>query len=53
MMMKDKYFSKLGKSVQEHLIKLGLEKPREFNLDNDNKITIITKPYRQILDALG
>ncbi|MDN9006823.1 GTP cyclohydrolase I FolE [Francisella tularensis] len=53
MMMKDKYCSKLGKSVQKHLIKLGLEQPREFNLDNDNKITIITKAYRQILDALG
>ncbi|MDE4982447.1 GTP cyclohydrolase I FolE, partial [Francisella tularensis subsp. holarctica] len=41
-MMKDKYCSKLCKSVQEHLIKLVLDHPREFNLDNDNKITIIT-----------
>ncbi|MDE4978232.1 GTP cyclohydrolase I FolE, partial [Francisella tularensis subsp. holarctica] len=41
MLMKDKYCSKLGKSVQEHLLKLGLEQPSECNLDNDNKSTII------------
>ncbi|APC91589.1 MULTISPECIES: GTP cyclohydrolase I FolE [Francisella] len=51
--MKDKYCSKLGKSVQQHLIKLGLEQPREFKLDNDTKIATIAKAYRQILDALG
>ncbi|MDE5010963.1 GTP cyclohydrolase I FolE, partial [Francisella tularensis subsp. holarctica] len=34
-------------------MKLALEQPREFNLDHENKITIITNAYRQILDALG
>ncbi|MFV9972585.1 MAG: GTP cyclohydrolase I FolE [Francisella endosymbiont of Hyalomma asiaticum] len=53
MIMKDRYCSKLGKNVQQHLIKLGLEQPREFNLDNDSKIATIAKAYRQILDALG
>lgn len=43
----------LGKRVKEHLIKLGLEQPREFNLDNDTKIEKISKAYREILDALG
>ncbi|MFV9931066.1 MAG: GTP cyclohydrolase I FolE [Francisella endosymbiont of Hyalomma asiaticum] len=53
MIMKGRYCSKLGKNVQQNLIKLGLEQPREFNLDNDSKIATIAKAYRQILDALG
>ncbi|AIT08732.1 GTP cyclohydrolase [Candidatus Francisella endociliophora] len=43
----------IGKKVRDHLIKLGLEQPREFNLDNDVKIEKISKAYGEILDALG
>ncbi|AJI75338.1 GTP cyclohydrolase I family protein [Francisella philomiragia subsp. philomiragia ATCC 25015] len=51
--MNDKYCSKLGRDVQQHLIKLGLEQARNFELDNDAKIAKISKAYREILDALG
>ncbi|MED7788791.1 GTP cyclohydrolase I FolE [Francisella sp. 19X1-34] len=51
--MANTYCSDLGKNVREHLIKLGLEQPREFNIDNDTKIEKISKAYREILDTLG
>ncbi|GAB4222415.1 MAG: GTP cyclohydrolase I FolE [Francisella sp.] len=49
--MNNKY-NKLGRDVQQHLIKLGLEKERNFKLDDDIKIEKIAKAYREILDTL-
>ena len=51
--MINKTCKKLGDRVKQHLIDLGLEQPREFNVDNETKKANITKAYRTILDNLG
>lgn len=51
--MTDNYCSQLGKNVKDHLIKLGLEQPRKFTLDNDTKIKRISSAYQDILETLG
>lgn len=51
--MSDKYSIELGHKVRSHLISLGLEQPRDFDINTQTKIDSIAKSYRDILDTLG
>ena len=51
--MSDKYSIELGHKVRSHLISLGLEQPRNFDINTQTKIDSIAKSYRDILDTLG
>jgi GTP cyclohydrolase I len=50
--MTDTYCAKLGADVRNHLIKQGLEQPRNFTKNDDVKIQKISQAYKEILETL-